>query len=170
MLGSPMSRPTILTVDDDPLVSAAITRDLTGQYGEHYRIVVVDQDPPNKDYYVDKADAYTDDTTPLSGRGSIGEVVTLTRALRLMKEQPEIESRCFIDNEPDWTRFRFNITEAVSMISLDPVSLLAGSTEGGYVYLLVSKGDDYEAALDATNGQVLFSRTHTEDFDGTGLG
>src|SRR5918997_1679692 len=34
-----MSRPTILTVDDDALVSAAITRDLTSQYGEDYRIV-----------------------------------------------------------------------------------------------------------------------------------
>jgi thioredoxin reductase (NADPH) len=34
-----MSKPTILTVDDDPQVSAAITRDLTGQYGQDYRIV-----------------------------------------------------------------------------------------------------------------------------------
>ena len=34
-----MSRPTILTVDDDPQVSAAITRDLAGQYGAEYRIV-----------------------------------------------------------------------------------------------------------------------------------
>src|SRR5919201_5564515 len=34
-----MGRPTILTVDDDPLVSAAITRDLAGQYGADYRVV-----------------------------------------------------------------------------------------------------------------------------------
>ncbi|HEY6811283.1 MAG TPA: FAD-dependent oxidoreductase [Propionibacteriaceae bacterium] len=34
-----MSKPTILTVDDDPLVSAAITRDLGNQYGADYRIV-----------------------------------------------------------------------------------------------------------------------------------
>jgi thioredoxin reductase (NADPH) len=34
-----MSKPTILTVDDDPMVSAAITRDLTSQYGADYRIV-----------------------------------------------------------------------------------------------------------------------------------
>jgi thioredoxin reductase (NADPH) len=34
-----MSKPTILTVDDDPHVSAAITRDLTGRYGADYRIV-----------------------------------------------------------------------------------------------------------------------------------
>ncbi|MGZ4438653.1 MAG: FAD-dependent oxidoreductase [Nocardioides sp.] len=34
-----MSRPTILTVDDDPQVSAAITRDLRSRYGEDYRIV-----------------------------------------------------------------------------------------------------------------------------------
>lgn len=34
-----MSKPTILTVDDDPMVSAAITRDLASQYGAEYRIV-----------------------------------------------------------------------------------------------------------------------------------
>ena len=34
-----MSRPTILTVDDDPQVSAAITRDLAGRYGAEYRVV-----------------------------------------------------------------------------------------------------------------------------------
>ena len=34
-----MSRPTILTVDDDPQVSAAIARDLRDQYGRDYRIV-----------------------------------------------------------------------------------------------------------------------------------
>ena len=34
-----MARPTILTVDDDPLVSEAIARDLTSQYGADYRIV-----------------------------------------------------------------------------------------------------------------------------------
>jgi thioredoxin reductase (NADPH) len=34
-----MTRPAILTVDDDPMVAAAITRDLTGRYGEDYRVV-----------------------------------------------------------------------------------------------------------------------------------
>jgi thioredoxin reductase (NADPH) len=34
-----MSRPTILTVDDDPQVSAALTRDLKRQYGAEYRIL-----------------------------------------------------------------------------------------------------------------------------------
>ncbi|HET6651548.1 MAG TPA: FAD-dependent oxidoreductase [Nocardioides sp.] len=34
-----MSRPTILTVDDDPQVSAAITRDLLARYGTDYRVV-----------------------------------------------------------------------------------------------------------------------------------
>lgn len=34
-----MSKPTILTVDDDPVVSAAITRDLGERYGADYRIV-----------------------------------------------------------------------------------------------------------------------------------
>jgi thioredoxin reductase (NADPH) len=34
-----MARPIILTVDDDPAVSQAITRDLRSRYAEHYRIV-----------------------------------------------------------------------------------------------------------------------------------
>lgn len=34
-----MSKPAILTVDDDPQVSAAITRDLRNRYGSGYRIV-----------------------------------------------------------------------------------------------------------------------------------
>ncbi len=34
-----MPKPTILTVDDDPQVSQAISRDLRARYGEHYRIV-----------------------------------------------------------------------------------------------------------------------------------
>ncbi len=34
-----MSKPTILTVDDDPMVSAAIARDLRSRYGADYRIV-----------------------------------------------------------------------------------------------------------------------------------
>jgi thioredoxin reductase (NADPH) len=34
-----MTKPTILTVDDDPMVSQAITRDLRARYGADYRIV-----------------------------------------------------------------------------------------------------------------------------------
>jgi thioredoxin reductase (NADPH) len=34
-----MSRPAILTVDDDPMVSAAITRDLADRYGADYSVV-----------------------------------------------------------------------------------------------------------------------------------
>jgi thioredoxin reductase (NADPH) len=34
-----MSKPTILTVEDDPQVSAAIVRDLAGHYGGDYRVV-----------------------------------------------------------------------------------------------------------------------------------
>ena len=33
-----MSKPTILTVDDDPMVSAAIARDLRHRYGAEYRV------------------------------------------------------------------------------------------------------------------------------------
>ena len=36
-----MSKPTILTVEDDPQVSAAITRDLAGHYGADYRVIGV---------------------------------------------------------------------------------------------------------------------------------
>jgi thioredoxin reductase (NADPH) len=35
----PMSKPTILTVDDDPQVSAAIARDLSRRFGSDYRVV-----------------------------------------------------------------------------------------------------------------------------------
>src|ERR671913_585004 len=35
----PMSKPTILTVDDDPQVSAAIARDLTRRYGGEYQVI-----------------------------------------------------------------------------------------------------------------------------------
>lgn len=35
----PVSKPAILTVDDDPMVSAAITRDLRQQYGADYRVI-----------------------------------------------------------------------------------------------------------------------------------
>ena len=34
-----MSKPTILAVDDDPQVLAAITRDLASQYGADYRVI-----------------------------------------------------------------------------------------------------------------------------------
>ena len=34
-----MTKPTILTVDDDPLVAQAISRDLRAKYGHDYRIV-----------------------------------------------------------------------------------------------------------------------------------
>jgi thioredoxin reductase (NADPH) len=40
-----MSKPTILTVDDDPQVAAAITRDLASQYGADYRIVRASSGP-----------------------------------------------------------------------------------------------------------------------------
>jgi thioredoxin reductase (NADPH) len=36
-----VARPTIVTVDDDPGVAAAITRDLAGQYGQDYRVIGV---------------------------------------------------------------------------------------------------------------------------------
>jgi thioredoxin reductase (NADPH) len=40
-----MTKPTILTVDDDPQVSAAIARDLSGRYGAGYRVVQATSGP-----------------------------------------------------------------------------------------------------------------------------
>ena len=116
------------------------------------------------------AESYTDDQLPLSSPEEIGDIVTLTHGLRLMRAEPNIRNRCFDDQTPDWTLFTFNITEGVSTLSLDPASALAGSQETGYVYLLVSKQNNprYQAALDATNGQVLFSWTHSQTFDPLG--
>ena len=34
-----MAKPTILAVDDDPVVSKAITRDLRDRFGADYRVV-----------------------------------------------------------------------------------------------------------------------------------
>ena len=117
-----------------------------------------------------KAKSYPDDKLPLSSPEEIGDIVTLTHGLRLMREEPNIKNRCFDGLTPDWTLYRFNITEGVTSLSLDPASALAGSQETGYVYLLVSKKDNprYQAALDATNGQILFSWTHSQNFDPLG--
>lgn len=115
-------------------------------------------------------DTYTDDKLPLSSPEEIGDIVTLTHGLRLMRNEPNIRNRCFDDQTPDWGLFTFNITEGVTGLSLDPASALAGSQETGYVYLLVSKENNprYQAALDATNGQILFSWTHSQTFDPLG--
>jgi len=40
-----VGKPIILTVDDDPMVSAAITRDLSTRYGPDYRILRVGSGP-----------------------------------------------------------------------------------------------------------------------------
>jgi len=116
------------------------------------------------------ADSYTDDMLPLGTPEEIGDIVTLTHGLRLMRNEPNIRNRCFDDLTPDWSLFTFNITEGVSTLSLNPASALAGSQETGYIYMLVSKEDNprYQAALDATTGQVLFSWTHSQNFDPLG--
>lgn len=140
-----------------------------GQLGlsEHYEINVAGTGV--LDLSTD-ADSYTDDMLPLSSPEEIGDIVTLTHGLRLMRNEPNIRNRCFQDQTPDWTLFTFNVTEGVSTLSLDPASALAGSQETGYVYLLVSKQNNprYQAALDATNGQILFSWTHSQTFDPLG--
>ena len=40
-----MSRPVLMTVDDDPGVSRAVARDLRREYGEHHRIVRAESGP-----------------------------------------------------------------------------------------------------------------------------
>jgi PKD repeat protein len=109
----------------------------------------------------------TDDTLPLASPTTIGEVVTLSRGVRLLRGEPDIEGRCFDGNEVDWSSYTFNITESVSTISLDPTTVLVGSQETGYVYLLVSRGGplEHKAALDATNGQVLFTWVHSQNWE-----
>jgi len=37
--GLVVSKPAIVAVDDDPVVAAAITRDLRGRYSDNYRVV-----------------------------------------------------------------------------------------------------------------------------------
>ena len=137
-----------------------------GQKGssDHYRIEV--SQSGISDPIFEYGNDYLDTETPLNGRSSIGDVVTLSRGIRLMRNETDIHSRCFVDSAPNWNLFNFNISEGASSISLDPISMLGGSGHAGYVYLLVSKNDEYRAALDATNGQVLFSWTHTETFNG----
>ena len=112
-------------------------------------------------------DDYIDDKLPLDSPGSIGEIVTLSRGIRLLRAEPEIASLCFDGQDPDWSGYTFNVTEGVSTISLDPTSVLVGAQETGYVYMLVSRSGplDHRAALDATNGQVLFTWIHSETFD-----
>ncbi len=104
---------------------------------------------------------------PIGTATSVGRVVTLSRGVRLLRNETQIRSRCFLDTDPNWNTFTFNVTEGVSSLSLDPVDLLSRSVEGDYTYLLVSRdGGKYKAALDATNGQVLFSWEHTHRFRG----
>jgi hypothetical protein len=109
-------------------------------------------------------DGMVDDSLPLSSRDDVGEVVTLSRGLRLLRAEPEIGQLCFDGQDVDWSGYTFNITEGVSTLSLDPASVLVGARETGYVYMLVGRSGPviHQAALDATNGQVLFSWTHSQ--------
>jgi hypothetical protein len=113
---------------------------------------------------------YTDNQLPQGSPSGIGEVATLTHGLRLMREEPNIRNRCFDDTSPYWNKYTFNVTEGVSVLSLDPGTVFSGTQETGYVYLLVSKEHNpvYRAALDATNGQILFSWTHSYTFNPLG--
>jgi hypothetical protein len=108
----------------------------------------------------------SDKPQPVSGRTDIREVVTLSRGIQLMRNETDIRNRCFKDASPNWELYTFNVSEGASTISLDPTTVLSGSEHAGYVFLLVSRTGEHQAALDASNGQVLFSWTHSETFDG----
>ncbi|NIP33384.1 MAG: hypothetical protein GWN18_00515, partial [Thermoplasmata archaeon] len=131
---------------------------------EHYWI---EARMPSGTVEITDNDEQTDDTLPLSSRSDIGEVVTLSRGSRLLRAEPEIGALCFNGPNVDWTKYTFNVTEGVSTISLDPTSVLVGSQETGYVYMLVGRTGpvQHRAALDATNGQVLFTWKHIETWD-----
>jgi len=137
-----------------------------GEYGssEHYEVEASGTSPGTIDT---DGDDLIDDGLPLSSRNDIGDVVTLSRGLRFMRAEPEIKALCFDGNSPDWSSYTFNITEGVSTISLDPTSVMVGSQETGYVYMLVSRHGpiDHRAALDAINGQVLFTWKHSMTWD-----
>jgi PKD repeat protein len=132
---------------------------------EHNEIRAIGQDPDSIND-VD-SESVIDDTLPLDTVASIGEVVTLSRGLRLMRAEPEIGALCFDGNDVDWSAYTFNITEGVSTISLDPTSVLVGAQETGYVYLLVSRTGPvhHTGALDATNGQILFTWRNSQSWD-----
>ncbi len=111
--------------------------------------------------------SYIDDGRPLGSAVDIGSVATLSRGIRLLRNQTEVRSNAFLDSNPDWSRFNLTIGEGAQSIPLDPTSI--GSSSGaGYVYMLESHDDPlgdkgrYRAGLDATNGQVLFSWTQRQ--------
>jgi len=128
---------------------------------EHYRITVhgAGMDATGS--------RYTDARGARGTPADIGEVLTLSRGIRLLRNKPDISTNAFSGNYPDWTRFNLTIGEGGQAISVNP-SNLAGSSGTSYLYMLegkdpaLSSSGKYRAALDARNGQILLSWTQKE--------
>lgn len=134
-----------------------------GDTSEHYYARVEGTGPGT--LTTDKSDPYITQPT-LGDADELGDVATLSAAIRFFRQDSEIRGLCFVGNDPDWSNYMFNVTETVSILSLNPASLFGGSRESGYVYMLLGKSgpNRHSAALDATNGQILFSSRHYQLF------
>ncbi len=140
----------------------------TAGSSEHYRVSVV-KTPGG---LVATGASYVDEDAPRGSRSGVGTVATLSRGMRLLRNQTEVQQKAYIDGNPNWDQFNLTVGEGVPSLPLSPTSM---GTQGGarYVYMLEShdgptsaKGR-YRAALDATNGQVLFSWTQKQTTAGT---
>lgn len=132
---------------------------------EHYRVsVTVDG--------VATGGGFVQEGRPRGSREDIGSVASLSRGLKLMRDHTEVRDRAFSELNPDWSRFNLTIGEGAESIPLSPTAIGSASGGGGYVYMLESRDDAmsaqgrYRAALDATNGQILFSWTQKETREG----
>jgi hypothetical protein len=131
---------------------------------EHYRISVLAEATPTGEGFVQEG-------RPRGSREDIGSVVSLSRGLKLMRNHTEVRDRAFSDLDPDWTRFNLTIGEGAESVPLSPTAI-GSASGGGYVYMLESRDEPtsaqgrYRAALDATNGQILFSWTQKETLEG----
>jgi hypothetical protein len=140
----------------------------TAGSSEHYRITVV-KTPAG---LVASGSSFVDEDAPRGSRSGVGEVVTLSRGMRLLRNQTEAQEKAFIDGNPNWDEFNLTVGEGVPSLPLSPASI-GGQGGARYVYMLEShdgptsaKGR-YRAALDATNGQVLFSWSQKQTTAGT---
>jgi len=146
--------------------SEAIWRLSFGTKGssEHYAITVSGVSPTT---LTATGASYIDNGRPLGSAADIGSVATMSRGIRLLRNQTEVRTNAFADSNPDWGRFNLTIGEGAQSIPLDPTAIGA-SSGSGYVYVLESHADAlsdkgrYRAGLDATNGQVVFSWTQKQ--------
>ena len=131
---------------------------------DHYRISVHADETPT-------GEGFVQDGRPRGTREDIGRVVSLSRGLKLMRNHTEVRERAFADLNPDWSRFNLTIGEGAESVPLSPTAI-GSASGGGYVYMLESRADPtsaqgrYRAALDATNGQILFSWTQKQTNEG----